>query len=91
MDRREAAAIADAVIGEIQAIPFQVLVDRLLGEVEVRVETGASGVEYQVEIQAMRDGRGPGDLRVMVGVDDGSLRGAFRPVARDFLVAATEA
>jgi hypothetical protein len=88
MDRREAAAIADAVVGELEAIPFQALVDRFLGEIEVRVETGASGVEYQVEIQAMWDRRGPGDLRVMVGVDDGSLRGAFRPVSRDFLVAA---
>jgi len=53
----------------------------------VRDETGGSRTEYQVEIQGLWDAGRPGDLRVLVGVDDGSFGGAFSPVDRVFIVA----
>lgn len=91
MDRDEACAIADAVVAELRDIPHAVLVQRLLDEIETREVTGPSGASYQVEIQGMWDARPRGALRVIVGVDDGSFRGAFRPVDRDLLVEPAEA
>lgn len=85
MDRQEAGAIADAIVAELRSVPYDTLTERLLGEVETREVAGPSGVTYQVEIQGMWDTGQPGPLRVIVGVDDGTLRGAFRPVDRDFL------
>jgi hypothetical protein len=87
MDRLEAGEIADAVLAELRATPYRELVSRLLDEVETREVTGSSGTEYQVEIHAMWDSGRPGDLRVMAAVDDGTLRGSFRPEVRDFVVA----
>jgi hypothetical protein len=85
MDRQEAGAIADAIVAELRTIPYDTLTERLPGEVETQEVTGPSGVTYQVEIQGYWDDGQPGPLRVIVGVDDGTLRGAFRPVDRDFL------
>lgn len=81
MDRQEAGAIADAIIEELRSVPYATLVERLLGEIETREVTGPSGVEYQAEIHGLWDS----GLRVIVSVDDGTFRGAFRPVTRDFL------
>ena len=86
MDRAEAGAIADAIVAELRALPYDELARRLLGEIETREVAGASGVEYQVEIQGVRDAGPPGSLMVIVGVDDGSFRGAFSPVDRSFIV-----
>jgi len=85
VDRQEAGAIADAIVAELQALPYAALTERLRGEIATREPTGPSGVKYQVEIHGMWDTGKPGPLRVIVGVDDGTLRGAFRPVDRDFL------
>jgi hypothetical protein len=85
MDRHEAGAIADAIIAELRSVPYGTLTERLLGEVETREVTGLSGVTYQVEIQGLWDTGQPGRLLVIVGVDDGTLGGAFRPVDRSFL------
>jgi hypothetical protein len=87
MDRREAGDIANEIVAELRSVPYDALVGRLLTEVETRVVTGGSGIEYQVEIQAMWDTGRPGNLRVIVGVDDGTLRGAFRPEDRHLIVA----
>ena len=86
MDRAEAATIADSVIARLRSLPYETLVERLLDEIETEEILAESGVTYQVEIHAMWDPWRPGDLRVLVGVDDGSFRGSFSPVARDFLV-----
>jgi hypothetical protein len=86
VDREEAGAIADAIVVELQSVPYNALTRRLLGEIETREVIGPSGVAYQVEIQGLWDTGKPGPLRVIVGVDDGTFRGAFRPVDRDFLV-----
>ena len=86
MDRTEAGAIADSIVAELRALDYDELARRMLGEIETREVTGASGAEYQVEIQGIRDAGPPGSLMVIVGVDDGSFRGAFSPVDRSFIV-----
>lgn len=49
-------------------------------------EEGASGTEYQVEIEAVWDDRPGHNLRVLMSIDDGGLR-AFAPMTDDFIVA----
>ena len=46
---------------------------------------GTSGTVYQLEIQAVWDGRKGGDLRVMGSIDDKGWR-AFAPLISDFIV-----
>lgn len=87
MDRREAGEIADAILADLRTIEYSQLVSRLLGDVETRVVAGPSGVEYQAEIEGMWDAARSDNLLVMVTVDDGTLRGAFRPETRDVIVA----
>lgn len=58
----------------------------LLKEPDVLVVTGPSGTEYQIEIQAVWDGRRGGNVRVFGTIDDGGWR-AFLPLATDFMMA----
>ena len=83
----EAAVIAESIITRLRSLPYETLVDRLLNDVETEEVSAESGVQHQVEIQAMWDSGRPGDLRVLVGVDDGSLRGSFSPVDRALVIA----
>lgn len=86
MDRSEAGSIAESVVAELRSAGYDELTRRLEGKVETREVTGPSGTDYQVEVQGMWEGGRPGPLLVIVGVDDGSLRGAFSPVNRSFTV-----
>ena len=47
---------------------------------------GPSGTEYQIEIQIRWDHKPHGAVRVMGTIDDGTFRGAFRPVCEDLIV-----
>ena len=47
--------------------------------------TGASGVEYQVEIQGWWDGDEEEDIRILGGIDNGGLR-AYFPLSDSFIV-----
>lgn len=58
----------------------------LLGEPQVAQVRGASGVEYQVEVEVCWDGSPGGLVRVVGSIDDGGWR-AFRPLTDGFLVA----
>ena len=49
-------------------------------------DTTNKGTEYQVEIDAFRDDKPEGDIRVMFAIDDGGWR-AFLPVCDDFIIA----
>jgi hypothetical protein len=46
---------------------------------------GKSGASYQVEVEGFWDSGRPGDLRVMVAMDDGGFS-AFRPLTVGFIV-----
>jgi hypothetical protein len=86
MDKGEAASIADLQLAQLRAETYSNLVDRLLGQVEVVEVTAESGVTYQLEVQGFWDSGEPGDLRVMIAVDNGGLRAFVSPVCRDFIV-----
>ena len=46
----------------------------------------SSGKPYQIEVEAMWDGQPDSDLRVVVTIDDGSLRWATVPLVEDFII-----
>jgi hypothetical protein len=46
---------------------------------------GASGSEYQLEVECIWDAKPDGDIRVIAGIDDARWR-AFCPLGYDFLV-----
>jgi hypothetical protein len=58
----------------------------LIGEIDAYEVLGADGVTYQVEVGARWDGEPGGSIMVHAGIDDGSFRGAFRPVTDSFLI-----
>lgn len=87
MDRAAAATVAEDILAELRALPYASLRDRFLDEIETRLVTHPSGVEYQAEIHGLREPGQPANLCIVVGVDDGSFRGAFSPVTRTFVIA----
>ena len=86
MDHEEARRILDDVTAELRREPYGTLVTRYVHESDTRTVVEESGVQYQVEVQAFWDGRQPGNLRVIVAIDDGGWR-AFKPLSTDFIVA----
>ena len=72
--------------GELQRFreaDYASLVDRI-GDTHAVERTGTGGVEYQVDVEIIRDGRPDGDVMVIGSVDDGRLR-AFAPLTRTFI------
>jgi hypothetical protein len=85
MDREEARNLLVAELTRFRKMSHAELVARIDNDEYLEV-TGPSNTVYQIEIQFMWDHQQGGDIRVLAGIDDGSLRGAFRPVCEDFLV-----
>ena len=76
------------MVAELRRQPYGTLVARYLKESDNRTVVAESGVEYQVEVQAFWDRpRHPGNLRVIIGVDDGGWRSSFSPLSTAFIVA----
>ena len=86
MNEEEATTILGNTVAELRRDSYDALVDRYLHESDTHSVVAESGAEYQVEIQAFWDGRAPGNLRVIVAIDDGRWR-AFHPLSADFIVA----
>ena len=79
--------VLDGVVDALRREPYGTLVARYLRESDEYTVVAESGVQYQVEVQAFWDRpRQPGDLRVIIAIDDGGWR-AFRPLSTDFIVA----
>jgi hypothetical protein len=72
MNRTEAIEVRDGVFQAWQALTWPQWRDRVGQPEHLRV-AGPSGVEYQVDIEAFRDARPEGDIRVMAAVDDMSF------------------
>jgi len=85
MDRDEALGLLNSKLDMYRRLSYADLVDRI-GQEEFPQATGASGTEYQIEIQVIWDHKPNGDIRVMGAIDDGTFRGAFKPVCSDLLV-----
>ena len=86
MNDEEAKMVLDDVAAEVRSQPYRTLVARYLHESDERTVVAESGVQYQVEVQAFWDGSQPGNLRVIIAIDDGGWR-AFSPLSTDFIVA----
>lgn len=89
MDEAEAAAILASVEQELRRQGFAELVHRYLDNDQSTEVRGASGVSYQLEVQAFWDDprRRGENLRVMVSIDDGSFRRAVSPRSSSFIIA----
>jgi hypothetical protein len=69
VNQQEAGSVLEGQLLRYRSLGYESLL-RLLKEQDVFEVVGASGTIYQLEIQAVWDGRNGGDLRVMVSVDD---------------------
>lgn len=85
MDRDEARKLLEAHIKGLMRRGFDSLV-AIVGNPEVTPAMGHTGVEYQIEVEAVWDDEEAGVLRVLGSIDDATFRGAFSPVTDDFLV-----
>ena len=89
MDREEALGLLNAKLDEYRKMPYAELAAKI-GYEEFPEVVGPSGTEYQIEIQIRWDHKPDGDVRVMGSIDDGTFRGAFKPVCSDLIVGVAE-
>ena len=85
MDREEALNLLNAKLDDYRKMSYADLAAKI-GHEEFPEVVGPSGTEYQIEIHVIWDHKPDGDVRVMGTIDDGTLRGAFRPVCEDLIV-----
>jgi hypothetical protein len=84
LDREEALKLLSAKLDDYRKLPYTEAVARVGGE-EILEVTGPSGLDYQIEIQIVWDGKPGGDVRVLGAIDDGGWR-AFLPLTSDLIV-----
>jgi len=85
MDRQEALGLLNAKLDDYRHMSYADLAAKV-GHEEFPTVVSRAGTEYQMEIQIRWDHRPGGDIRVMGSIDDGTFRGAFKPVCEDLLV-----
>lgn len=86
MDRAEARQIAQGTLDILRTRSYEELAADYLNAHAHNRAIGDSGTEYQVEIDAIWDGREGGNLRVVVAIDDGGWT-AVSPLIEDFIMA----
>lgn len=86
MDKEEAKRLLQEHLQSYRRRPYHELVT-LLGEPQVAEVPGASGAQYQIEVEVLWDHHPGGVIRVLAAIDDGTFRAAFSPVCDDFLLA----
>jgi hypothetical protein len=84
MNNEIALSLLHAALAEYRALTYEELAQRAAAD-DHRDVTGPDGRTYQVEVQVIREGRGPGPLHVVGTVDDGGWR-AFLPLHVGFMV-----
>ncbi len=87
VDKVDAQTTAETVLAELREETYHSLIERLLDRVETREVVGSSGTRYQVEIRAFWDSRKGGNLRVILGIDDGRWRAFVSPLTDGFIMA----
>ncbi len=86
MDNQEARTIIVQELEAYRAKAYSDLVGMIDAEEIDYEKTAPSGVEYQIQIMALWDGKKGGDVRVMGNIDDGGLS-AYSPLSEDFIKA----
>ena len=84
MDKQEARDILTKKLDECRARSYADLF-AMVGELETCEAVGASGADYQIEIDVLWDHKPGGDIRGSGGIDDGGSR-AFSPLYEDFIM-----
>ena len=85
MNRQEAMGLLNAKLDQYHQMSYAELSAKI-GHEESPEVVDLSGTEYQIEIQIRWDNKPGGDIRVMGTIDDGTFRGAFKPVCSDLIV-----
>jgi hypothetical protein len=87
MNKAEAKEILSQELNRLQAQSFEEL-QELINSPEVIELAGASGVSYQIEVQAVWDDprESFGDLRIIASIDDGGFFSALVPLTADFIM-----
>lgn len=85
MDRSEASELLRDHLSSWRSRSYQDLADQV-GESHQSVVKGASGTDYQVDVQVVWDDEAYGNIRVIGSIDDGGWR-AFVPITDAFLLA----
>lgn len=87
MDRSEARAVLAPHLDQFRQRSYGDLLASM-GDISIVEMKGASGAEYQIEIEVFWDDPDEKvNLRVFGSIDDGRLPGAFFPVCDSFIVA----
>ncbi len=84
MDKVEAKQVLASELARYRSRSYHDLV-ALIGHPQVCERRGASGAEYQIELQAVWDNRLAENVRVIASVDDGGWN-AFFPLTESFLM-----
>jgi hypothetical protein len=86
MDNVEAERVLEHHLAKYRSKSYEALRE-LIGNVQTAQIVGASGITYQIEVEAFWDDpKKPNELLRIVGaIDDGGIR-AFFPKARGFLI-----
>ncbi len=85
MNTTEARVILENQLRRYRSFSYSELV-RLLDQTLTAEIRGESGVDYQLEIDVLWDGRPNGNVRVLGSIDDGGWR-AFVPLVDSFVMA----
>jgi hypothetical protein len=85
MERIEASELLHDYLNSWRRRSYQELVN-VVGESHQAAVKGASGADYQVDVQVVWDGQTHGSIRVIGSIDDGGWR-AFVPLTEAFILA----
>jgi hypothetical protein len=87
VNQGEAKEILAGRVQQLKKLPYAEFRSWVIEKkIETPLANGPSGTEYQLEIQAMWDGKRGGDIRVFVSVDDGGLVSSLLPLCDSFIV-----
>ena len=85
--KKEEVRVLDQVREEWWNRSFADLADRVrAGGLHAEQRVAPSGDLYNVEVQFLWDHKPGGPIRVILSVDDGSVRGALKPRCSDFIL-----
>ena len=85
MDKQEARDLLEVFVEDLRQKPYEELAQLIRNPDCVEV-SGASGVSYQIEYEALWDNNPGGLLRVIASIDDGGLLTAMFPITISFLM-----
>jgi hypothetical protein len=84
MDNNEAKILLQKTLEQFRQYSFKEL-QASIGNIFTFQVDGESGVQYQIEVEAIWDGKPGQDIIVLGAIDDGGWR-AFSPLSDSFII-----